>query len=71
MICDGAKASCAAKISAAVDAGLVGYSMFRSGQQFRGGDGIVTKGVEENHSATSAASVGSACVKPIARSSAL
>ncbi len=45
------KASCAAKISAAVDAGLVGYSMFRqSGQQFRGGDGIVTKGVEENHS---------------------
>ena len=47
MICDGAKASCAAKISAAVDAGLVGYRMFRSGQQFRGGDGIVTKGVEE------------------------
>ena len=47
MICDGAKASCAAKISAVVDAGLVGYSMFRSGQQFRGGDGIVTKGVEE------------------------
>ncbi len=47
MICDGAKASCAAKISVAVDAGLVGYSMFRSGQQFRGGDGIVTKGVEE------------------------
>ena len=47
VICDGAKASCAAKISAAVDAGLVGYSMFRSGQQFRGGDGIVTKGVEE------------------------
>lgn len=47
MICDGAKASCAAKISPAVDAGLVGYSMFRSGQQFRGGDGIVTKGVEE------------------------
>lgn len=47
MICDGAKASCAAKISAAVDAGLVGYNMFRSGQQFRGGDGIVTKGVEE------------------------
>ena len=47
MICDGAKASCAAKISAAVDAGLVGFSLFRSGQQFRGGDGIVTKGVEE------------------------
>ena len=46
MICDGAKPSCAAKISAAVDAGLVGYSMFRCNQQFRGGEGIVTKGVE-------------------------
>ena len=46
MICDGAKASCAAKISAAVDAGIMGYDMFRCDQQFRGGDGIVTKGVE-------------------------
>ena len=46
MICDGAKPSCAAKISAAVDAGLMGYNMFRCNQQFRGGDGIVTKGVE-------------------------
>jgi len=46
MICDGAKPSCAAKIAAAVDAGLLGYHMFRSGQQFRGGEGIVTKGVE-------------------------
>ena len=47
MICDGAKPSCAAKIAAAVDAGVLGYHMFRSGQQFRGGEGIVTKGVEE------------------------
>ena len=47
MICDGAKPSCAAKIAAAVDAGILGYHMFRSGQQFRGGEGIVTKGVEE------------------------
>lgn len=46
MICDGAKPSCAAKISAAVDAGILGYEMFRNGQQFRGGEGIVTKGVE-------------------------
>ena len=46
MICDGAKPSCAAKIAAAVDAGILGYHMYRSGQQFRGGDGIVTKGVE-------------------------
>ena len=46
MICDGAKPSCAAKIAAAVDAGLLGYHMFTCGQEFRGGDGIVTKGVE-------------------------
>lgn len=47
MICDGAKASCAAKIAAAVDAGILGWNMFRDGQQFRGGDGIITKGVEK------------------------
>lgn len=46
VVCDGAKASCAAKIATAVDAGILGYHMFRSGQQFRGGDGIVSKGVE-------------------------
>ena len=46
MICDGAKPSCAAKIAAAVDTGLLGWHMYRSGQQFRGGEGIVTKGVE-------------------------
>lgn len=46
MICDGAKPSCAAKIAAAVDAGILGWNMFRDGQQFRGGEGIVTKGVE-------------------------
>lgn len=46
MVCDGAKASCAAKIAAAVDAGLLGYNMYIRGQQFYGGDGIVTKGVE-------------------------
>ena len=46
IVCDGAKASCAAKIAAAVDAGLLGLAMFRSGDQFFGGDGIVKKGVE-------------------------
>lgn len=46
IICDGAKASCAAKIASAVDAGILGYRMYTEGQQFYGGDGIVTKGVE-------------------------
>lgn len=46
IVCDGAKASCAAKISAAVDAGIMGFEMYRNGQQFYGGDGLVLKGVE-------------------------
>ena len=45
-ICDGAKPSCAAKIAAAVDAGILGYHMYLEKQQFYGGDGIVTKGVD-------------------------
>ena len=45
-ICDGAKPSCAAKIAASVDAGILGYSMYVHHQQFRGGDGIVSKGVD-------------------------
>lgn len=46
IICDGAKASCAAKIAASVDAGILGYYMYKNGKQFYSGDGIVTKGVE-------------------------
>jgi len=46
MICDGAKPSCAAKIATAVDAGIMGFHMYQEGQQFYGGDGIVSKGVE-------------------------
>jgi L-cysteine desulfidase len=45
-ICDGAKPSCAAKIAMAVEAGIMGYEMMCSGHQFYGGDGIITKGVE-------------------------
>ena len=45
-ICDGAKSSCAAKIAMAVEAGILGYEMMKSGHQFYGGDGIITKGVE-------------------------
>ena len=46
MVCDGAKASCAAKIAESVDAGILGYNMYIRGQQFYAGDGIVTRGVE-------------------------
>ena len=45
-ICDGAKPSCAAKIAASVDAGILGYHMYRNHQEFKSGDGIVTKGVD-------------------------
>lgn len=46
MICDGAKASCAAKIASAVESGLLGMQMQMHGSEFYGGDGIVVKGVE-------------------------
>ncbi len=46
IICDGAKPSCAAKIASSVEAGILGYHMYLNGQEFRGGDGIVKKGVE-------------------------
>ncbi len=46
-ICDGAKPSCAAKIAAAVDAGILGSDMYWEHQQFMGGDGIVTKGADQ------------------------
>ena len=46
IVCDGAKASCAAKIAMAVDAGIMGFDMHMNGCQFYSGDGLVTKGVE-------------------------
>ena len=46
IVCDGAKSSCAGKIAMAVDAGILGFEMYRAGQQFYGGDGLVRKGVE-------------------------
>ncbi|WP_308588983.1 L-serine ammonia-lyase, iron-sulfur-dependent, subunit alpha [uncultured Oscillibacter sp.] len=45
MICDGAKPSCAAKIAAAVEAGILGYRMSRS-RGFVGGEGIIGEDVE-------------------------
>lgn len=46
MVCDGAKPSCAGKIAAAVEAGILGFHMYLHDQEFKSGDGIVTKGVD-------------------------
>lgn len=47
VVCDGAKSSCAAKIASAVDAGLVGLEMYRNGNIFYGGDGILDSNIEK------------------------
>lgn len=46
IVCDGAKASCAAKIAISVYSGLLGYEMYKRDQQFYAGDGIVAPGIE-------------------------
>lgn len=46
IVCDGAKASCAAKIASSVDAAILGYQMYQNGQEFKGGDGIVMHDIE-------------------------
>lgn len=47
MVCDGAKPSCAAKIAAAVDAGLMGYQLYvNGGHEFLRGEGILKDNVE-------------------------
>ncbi|SMC45264.1 serine dehydratase subunit alpha family protein [Sporomusa malonica] len=47
IICDGAKASCAAKISSAVDAGIMGYEMAKHDLFFPFGEGLVEKDYEQ------------------------
>ena len=46
VICDGAKASCAAKIAMAVDSGIMGYNMCKNNKNLCEGDGIIGYGVE-------------------------
>lgn len=46
MVCDGAKASCAAKIFSSVQAALLGYKLAQSGRVVQGGDGIVLDDVD-------------------------
>lgn len=47
IICDGAKASCAAKIATAIDGGIIGYNMCKNKKNFCGGDGIIGSNVEK------------------------
>ncbi len=47
MVCDGAKASCAAKIASSVDAAILGYAMAAHNRTFRGGEGLVKSNTEE------------------------
>ena len=46
VICDGAKSSCAGKIVLALEAGFIGYSMYLHHKEFKAGEGIVKKGVD-------------------------
>lgn len=47
IVCDGAKPSCAAKISAAVDAAILGHEMAMAGRGFRAGEGLIQETVEK------------------------
>lgn len=47
VVCDGAKASCAGKIAASIDAAILGYNMYLHGKCFFDGDGIVAKNADE------------------------
>ena len=47
IFCDGAKASCAAKIASSLDAAILAHEMAKNGQRFMAGDGIVSENIEE------------------------
>ena len=47
IVCDGAKASCAAKISSAVYAGQLGYRMAKQGFGFQEGEGLIGKDADQ------------------------
>ena len=46
MVCDGAKSSCAAKISTAVDCAITAYELSKRGNAFQPGEGLVMESVE-------------------------
>lgn len=47
IVCDGAKASCAAKIASSVEAAIMAYYMAIDGNTFAPGDGLVKENVEK------------------------
>lgn len=47
MVCDGAKSSCAAKITSALNSALLAYEMAKKGHVFRPGEGLVKEDVEK------------------------
>lgn len=47
MVCDGAKASCAAKIATAVESAFLGHEMAVQGRVFRNGEGLVKSDVDK------------------------
>ena len=46
VVCDGAKPSCAAKVSLSVDAAIMASKMAMSNENYAGGDGIVMDDIE-------------------------
>jgi len=47
IVCDGAKASCAAKIASAVDAALLAHDLSTNGNVFKGGEGLINNDIEK------------------------
>ena len=47
IVCDGAKASCAAKIASALDAAILAHNMTEKHRQFQDGEGIVDEDIEK------------------------
>ncbi|WP_331655362.1 L-serine ammonia-lyase, iron-sulfur-dependent, subunit alpha [Aminipila sp.] len=47
IVCDGAKASCAAKIASSLDAAIMAHNMTAQNRKFQKGEGIITDDIEK------------------------
>ena len=47
IVCDGAKASCAAKIASSVDAAIMGHEMAMNGQVYPNGEGLIFEDIDK------------------------